>query len=282
VLLHVLVGLGFGNRLRALHVNHGLSPNAARWVDACVAYCDGLGVPLAVESVAVELNSGSGLEAAARTARYAAFAACGCDVLLLGHHRDDQAETLLFNLLRGAGVAGAAAMPEERHYGGLRILRPLLACSRDEVEAYARDKGLAWSEDESNGDTALTRNFLRHEVMPLVTARFPGAGANLARAAGHFGDAAALLAELAALDWRAAATGDELRLESLRALSPARLANLLRYRLHVLGWQVPSATRLDEFCRQLLVAGPDRHPELHLPQGRMVAGRGRLRWVVHG
>lgn len=282
VLLHVVAALGFGDRLRAIHVDHGLSPNAATWAERCADYCAGLGVPLVVKTVAVDRASGAGLEASARAARYAAFADCGCDVILLGHHRGDQAETLLLNLLRGSGVAGAAAIREDRRHAGLRVLRPLLAVGRDEIAAYARLNGLAWSDDESNDDTALTRNFLRHQVLPLLAGRFPAAEENLARAAGHFGEAATLLGELAALDWQAAATGEELRLDSVRSLSPARLANLIRHRLHVLGWQAPVAARLDEFCRQLLAAGPDRHPELCLPAGKMVASRGRLRWVAHG
>jgi tRNA(Ile)-lysidine synthase len=282
VLLHLAAHLGLGERLRALHVDHGLSPNAGSWAARCAEYCAGLGVPLVVKAVAVDRSAGVGLEAAARAARYAAFADCGCDVLLLGHHRGDQAETLLFNLLRGSGVAGAAAIAEERRQGGLRILRPLLAIARDEIAAYACDNGLSWSEDESNADVALARNFIRHEVMPLLARRFPAAEANLARAADHFGEAANLLGELAELDWQAAAVGGELRLDRVRALSPTRLANLIRHRLRVLGWQVPVSARLDEFCRQLLVAGADRHPELCLPAGRMVAGRGHLRWIARG
>lgn len=282
VLLNVVAGLGLGPRLRAIHVHHGLSPVADGWADFCASCCTRLGVPLAVERIAVDGVCGQGIEAAARAARYAAFARDGADVVLLGHHGDDQAETLLFNLLRGSGVAGAAAMREERRHGAQRILRPLLGWPRAEVEAHARARGLAWVDDESNADTAFARNFLRHEVMPLLSARFPAAGANLGRAAAHFAETAGLLDDLAALDWAAVSAGDALRLPALRGLSPARLANLLRYRLRQLGWQVPAAARLAEFCRQLQAAGPDRHPELALPQGRMVAGNRLLRWEVAG
>lgn len=278
VLLHVVAGLGLGDRLCALHVNHGLSPHAGKWAEFCAASCARLGVRLTIEAVAVDRASGLGIEAAARNARYAAFSRCPADVLLLGHQRDDQAETLLFNLLRGSGIAGAAAIREERTHGGLRVLRPLLGLPRSAIEAYALEHGLEWIHDESNDDTALARGFLRREVFPLLAGRFPGGEANLARATGHFAEAAGLLDELAALDWASAADGDALRLGVLRTLSPARQANLLRYRLRQLGWQAPVAVRLSEFCRQLQTAGPDRHPELVLPEGRMCVGRGLLRW----
>lgn len=280
VLLHLLAGLGLGNRLQALHVHHGLSPHADRWAEFCAEQCRRLGVAFSLERVSVERNSGLGLEAAARAARYAAFARCAGDALLLGHHQGDQAETLLFNLLRGAGVAGVAAIPEDRSLDRLRILRPLLTVSRTEIEAYARAHGLAWIDDESNADTRLTRNFLRHEVLPLLGGRFSGVERNLARAAGHFSEADALLGELARSDWQAAADGDALRLAQLRQLSVPRLKNLLRLRLRELGWHAPAAERLEEFARQLQTAGPDRHPELDLEEGRMVAGRGRLRWFA--
>ena len=189
---------------------------------------------------------------------------------------------MLFNLLRGAGVAGAAAIPADRRLGRRRILRPLLDASRHEIEAYARAARLEWIEDESNADTALSRNFMRHEVLPVLSERFPTAEKNLAQAAAHFAEADALLSELALIDWQLAADGDALRLENVRQMSLARLKNLLRHRLRELRWQAPAAARLEEFARQLLSAGPDRHPALELAEGSMKAGRGRLRWIGRG
>ena len=279
-LLHLLAGLGLGERLQALHVHHGLSANAGRWAEFCADHCRRLGVAFTLERVTVDRASGLGPEAAARAARYAAFARCPADVLLLGHHQGDQAETVLFNLLRGAGVAGAAAIPGERRAGQLCILRPLLAVSRGEIEAWARVHGLAWITDESNEDTGLTRNFLRHDVLPLLASRFPGVERNLARAAANFAEADALLGELARSDWHVAADGEALRLAKLRELSLPRLKNLLRYRLRELGWHAPAAARLEEFACQLQTAGADRHPALELDEGRMVAGRGLLRWLA--
>ncbi|MDR2186821.1 MAG: tRNA lysidine(34) synthetase TilS [Azonexus sp.] len=271
--------MGLNGRLSAIHINHGLSPHADAWADFCAAYCAQLGVPLRIRRVSVAKDSGS-LEAAARAARYAAFAEVAADALALAQHRGDQAETLLLNLLRGAGVSGAAAMPGERRHGPLRLLRPLLGETRADIEAYARAHDLSWISDESNADTRFSRNFIRHRVLPAIAPRFPGAENALAQAAGHFAEAAGLLDELAELDWRAVADGDTARLAALRDLSPGRLKNLLRFRLRQLGWRMPVAARLDEFVRQLRHAGPDRHPELPLDEGRMRVSRSRLRWLT--
>ncbi|MFZ2972581.1 MAG: tRNA lysidine(34) synthetase TilS [Ferribacterium limneticum] len=278
VLLHVLSRLGFDN-LSAMHVHHGLSPNADAWAEFCAGYCERLGIPLTVRHVTVDASSGQGLEAAARDARYAVFAECSGDSLLLAQHRGDQAETVLFNLLRGTGVTGAAGMPVERRFGGLRLLRPLLDITRAEIESYASANSLAWITDESNTDTSLTRNFLRHEALTTISQRFPGAEASLAQAANHFAEAASLLDELALLDWQGVGDGEVARMPALRQLSLPRLKNLLRHRLRCLGWQVPVASRLEEFARQLQSAAPDRHPELVLPNGKMRVARGLLHWL---
>lgn len=278
VLLHLLGAAVAPGRLTAIHVNHGLSPRAEAWSEFCARLCADWGVPLVQRRVEIDRSAGEGLEAAARRARYRAFADHGAPVLFLAHHRDDQAETLLFNLLRGTGVAGAGAMRTERAQGGQRILRPLLAVGGDAIAAYGAAAGLAWIDDESNGDTALARNFLRHEVMPLLASRFPAASARLAAAAAHFAEADHLLAELAAADWAALARGEGVRVAVLRTLEGPRLKNLLRWRLRVLGWRAPAASRLDEFARQLRQAGPGRRPQLVLPDGEMRVVRGVLAW----
>ncbi|WP_310491509.1 tRNA lysidine(34) synthetase TilS [Dechloromonas sp.] len=278
VLLHVLSRLGLG-RLSAIHVHHALSPNADAWAEFCAGYCKLLGVPLTIRHVAVDTSSGLGLEAAARAARYAAFAECTGGSLLLAQHRGDQAETVLFNLLRGTGVTGAAGMPVERQFGCLRLLRPLLDVSRAEIESYASAEGLAWITDESNADTSLTRNFLRHEVLAAISQRFPSAETSLAQAASHFAEAAGLLDDLAAHDWQLLSEGDAAHMRALRQLSLPRLKNLLRHRLRCLGWQVPVTSRLEEFARQLQSAAPDRHPELVLPDGKMRVASGLLHWL---
>lgn len=282
VLLHLLSRLGLGARLSAIHVHHGLSPNADQWAVFCADYCRRLAVGLDVVRVEVDRQSGLGLEAAARQARYAVLANCTADSLVLAHHQGDQAETVLFNLLRGAGVAGAAGMPVERGLGTRRLLRPLLAFGRAAIEDYARQQGLVWIDDESNIDLRYSRNFLRHEILPRLSARFPQAEASLALAASHFGETDQLLAELAAVDWQKVqeSDGHTGSLRAMRALPLPRLKNLLRYRLRELGWRAPVASRLEEFARQLLSAAPDRHPELLLPEGCLRIAQGRVHWLT--
>ena len=267
VLLHLLASLGLGQRLLAIHVHHGLSPNADAWADFCTKLCARLDIPLSVQTVTVNLKSGLGIEAAARQARYAAFSNCG-------------RHTLLFNLLRGAGVAGAAGMADERRHDDLRILRPLLNVPRSKLESYAVANQLDWIEDESNADTKFTRNFLRHEVLAVISQRFPAAEQSLAQAATHFSEAVSLLDELAEADWQMASEGETLNLRRLRTLGAVRIKNLLRYRLRQMAWQAPVTARLDEFVRQLLSAAPDRHPELKLDKGLMRIAKGQLSWIA--
>lgn len=279
VLLHILSQLGGGHCLSAVHVHHGLSPNADRWVGFCRDYCARLEIPLFVQHVDVDLGQGDGLESAARRARYAVFAKLEADCIALAQHRGDQAETVLFNLLRGAGVMGAAAMPASRTFSGKQLIRPLLGVSRAEIEVYARINQLQWIEDESNQDISLSRNFLRHQILPLLTERFPGTESSLAQAAENFSEAASLLDEYAEQDWHLVRAGETAILSSLRQLSAQRFKNLLRYRLRQLGWRMPAAGRLDEYVRQLQTAAPDRHPELVLCEGRMYLAKGRLFWL---
>jgi tRNA(Ile)-lysidine synthase len=220
VLLHLLHGLAprYGIRLSALHVNHGLSPNAGDWQRFCSAFCRSLGVPFRAAKVKVNRRQG-GLEAAAREARRAAFMKCGADVIALAHHREDQAETVLFNLLRGAGLAGASGMPARGRLGRKILVRPLLDVPRSAIRAYAAEQGLGWIEDESNADESLTRNFIRRRVGPLLASRFPRWQENLARAARHFGEAE--------LDGRRLLRA-YLKGKGLRAPSEAKLVEMLK------------------------------------------------------
>jgi tRNA(Ile)-lysidine synthase len=171
--------------VRAVHVHHGLSANADAWAAFCRKLCKAWRVPLEVKKVKVR-PAGKGLEAAARAARYAAFRELDADAVALAHNLDDQAETVLMNLLRGAGVSGARGMAASSRLGGKRLERPLLETSREEILAYARQHRLEWVEDESNADESLTRNFVRRRLAPLIEARFPAWKRSLARAAKHF------------------------------------------------------------------------------------------------
>jgi len=183
VLLHLLKSEGF--RPAAIHVHHGLSPNADAWADFCRKLCRRWGVPLSVHRVKVR-KKGKGLEAAAREARYRVFSKLSHSVICLAHHLDDQAETVLMNLLRGAGARGASGMAPENGFHGKTLLRPLLDVSRKSILDYARSHRLDWIEDESNADESLTRNYVRRRLGPLIESRFPAWKTSLARAARHF------------------------------------------------------------------------------------------------
>ncbi|MGE5468595.1 MAG: tRNA lysidine(34) synthetase TilS [Ignavibacteria bacterium] len=258
--------------LSCLHVNHGLSPNADRWEAHCRHLCEEWQIPLIVTRVTVERGSRDGLEAAARRARHQAFAATPADWIALAHHRDDQSETLLFNLLRGTGLAGAAAMAENNG----RLLRPLLDIARRDLLAHASEQGLSWIEDESNADTRFARNHLRHEVLAGLDARFPGASANLAAAARRFGEARDLLDDLAATDLAARPADFPLDISTLRALSEPRARNVLRYLLQRRQIGIPSEERLRELLRQLLNAAPDRHPDAVFGSWRIFRKAGKV------
>lgn len=261
--------------ISALHVHHGLSANADAWANCCGDLCEALGVPLTLRRVEVPSNTGEGVEAAARRVRHKALADHSADWILLGHHADDQAETVLHNLLRGAGVRGAAAIPESRG----RILRPLLGLTRDTLLAYARSHGLGWIEDESNADRRYTRNFLRLDILPAIAARFPRANEQLAAAAFRFSEANALLDNLAALDLGGAPPEFPLPLQLFRDLSDARARNLLRAMLTWQDVQPPDARRLTEFVRQIRTAGTDRRPCLDLRPYSLRCEAGQLNFT---
>ena len=220
VLLHVLRELAprFGYRLSAVHVNHGLSPNADDWQSFCSAFCLERGIPFKAVQVKVK-RKGQGLEAAAREARRAAFLRLDVHAIAVGHHLDDQAETVLHNLLRGAGLAGASGMPAVGRLGRKLLLRPLLEVPRSAIRAYAAERRLGWIEDESNAEEGLTRNFIRRRVGPLLEAKFPRWRESLARAARHFA--------AAELDARALLRAF-LRRKGLRAPSEAKLVEMLK------------------------------------------------------
>jgi len=238
--------------LAALHVNHQINPAAGRWAAFCRAFCRRHGVALTV--VRVKVPRRSSLEAAARAARYRAFAAQPSDFIVLAHNLDDQAETVFLQLLRGAGVKGLSAMPELREARGERreakVLRPLLEVPRSEIEAYARQRKLKWIEDDSNADLGFDRNFLRHRVLPVIAQRYPSYRKTLLRASRNLAEAAQLLDELAAADATLTTTG--LGIAALRRLSTPRAKNVIRYFLAAQGITMPNAARLDECVRQLL------------------------------
>lgn len=275
-LLSVLSGLESDKRtswkLSAVHVNHGINAAADEWDEFCQSYCKQLGVSCTSVRVSVERGSAGGLEAAARRARYAVFDKADADWLLLAHHQNDQAETLLFNLLRGTGLAGASAMSECRG----RVLRPWLAVGRGEIEAFARLHRLSWCEDESNGDVQYSRNFIRHNIFSRLSNRFPAAAKNLASASFRFAESLKLLDDLARVDLQSQAGGFPVAIKSLEALDEPRARNVLRYLLARRNVRIPSEARLKEALRQMLTAGDDRHPLILLGDHQLVRRNGRV------
>ncbi|OPA92511.1 tRNA lysidine(34) synthetase TilS [Pseudomonas fluorescens] len=288
VLLHLLASLAKTNilpPLSAVHVHHGLQAVADAWPQHCQSVCDSLNVPLRV--MRVQVQPGASLERAARDARYHAFTEVtgAGEVLLTGQHRDDQAETLLFRLLRGAGVRGLAAMPAQRPMAGGYLVRPLLDVSRAELEAYAHEYQLKWIEDPSNADPRFSRNYLRHRVFPTLTERWPQTVSSLARTAEHLSEAQALLDELAQMDLQAAHQPSpfpwlplpSLALTSLRELSDARQRNALRH------WLMP-LTRLPDSdhwasWHSLRDAKGDAQPLWRLADGDLHRCGERIWWL---
>jgi tRNA(Ile)-lysidine synthase len=276
ILLELAPALGFS--LRAVHVNHGISPSAARWAEFCGALCARLGVPLQLETVDVSAHRHLGLEGAARRSRHEVFARVDADFVVLAQHSDDQAETLLLRLLRGAGVRGLAAMSPLRSISGTRtrLLRPLLAVSRAEIETHARLRGLGWVEDESNADTVRRRNFLRLDVLPHLERQFPGARAAIARAAAHLAEASELLDGMARTDFERCGGAEGVNVADFLGLGEARAKNLLRYWCDTKKIEPLSAARTGELLRQLRESRSDARIGLAVPGWTFLRYRERL------
>jgi len=246
VLLHLLKER---KGVSAIHVHHGLSRNADAWAAFCRKLCKAWGVPLKISKVKVA-RSGKGLEAAARAARYEAFAKSKAEVIALAHHLDDQSETVLMNLLRGAGLRGASGMSALARFQGKLLARPLLQVPRETIEEYARLHQLDWIEDESNADESLTRNFVRRRLGRLIAERFPRWRQSLARAARHF---------------------------SRREVGAQEL---LRSYLREKGLKAPSEAKLVEMLKQLTSGGARTELEhdgatLRVYRGRLIVGKQR-------
>jgi tRNA(Ile)-lysidine synthase len=288
VLLHQLVELSRLHSLpplSAIHVHHGLQSAADAWPAHCQAVCAQLNIPLQIAHVQVQ--PGASLEQAARDARYQAFIGSlqTGQVLLTAQHRDDQAETLLFRLLRGAGVRGLAAMPRERVLGDGLLVRPLLDVPRARLHAWAVERQIQWVEDPSNADDRPSRNFLRLNILPLLAMRWPQAKQNMARAAAHVSEALQLLEELGREDLEDALMGNHYRwlgvptlaLPPLRRLSAARQRNALQT------WLAP-LTRLPDAAHwagwaDLRDASPAATPIWRLADGELHASQKRVWWL---
>jgi tRNA(Ile)-lysidine synthase len=288
VLLHLAARWAneHGLPVHALHVHHGLSPHADAWSLHCQQVCAALYLSCQILRVEVKPEDGGGLEQAARQARYQALlSTCqtlGVSALLTAHHQDDQAETVLLNLLRGSGVAGLGGMREAAARGpesALHLLRPLLDQPRARLQAWAAEHGLSWVEDESNQALHLRRNLVRHVLLPAIEAQFPAAAPVLARSAAHLRDAQDLLAQLAAIDMRSVGReqGAGLDVSALAALPQTRIDNLLRHWLGTQGLQAPSTAQLEQLRVQMLQAGQDRQPQCRFGNALLVRAGGAIR-----
>lgn len=283
-LLHLAHAYGqqHGIAVHAFHVHHGISANADAWLLHCEATCAALGVPFEASRVVLE-KSRSGVEAAARKLRYAALGAMcqghGVRLLLTAHHLDDQAETVLLQLLRGSGTAGLSGMdaangaPELLANPDLVMARPLLPVSRGELEAYVAAQAIAYVEDESNTHPRYARNALRHQVMPSLAQAFPGYQERFARSAAHAQSAQRLLTELARQDLAGCLVDDCIDVAQLRAMSLDRAYNMLRHWFVLRAMRMPSTAWLTEMVTQLVEARHDRqvlvtHPDCHIRRHR--------------
>jgi tRNA(Ile)-lysidine synthase len=268
VLLHLCAGLKtkLPAMISAVHIHHGLHPDAMRWAEHCASNCRALNLPFSMVHVNARPESGQSPEEAARNARYNGIIQqmqTGT-LALTAQHQDDQAETLLLQLLRGSGLAGLAAMPDYASLGPGHIARPLLEHTRAELEQYAKSAGLDWIEDPSNTDTAYDRNFLRRQVMPLIKTRWPGASKTLSRSARHCAEAQRFIQH----------AGHELLAECLHAenaqLSVSRLSQktpeeqklILRLWIAEQNQRMPSTATLDRILHEVLTAAPDKNPRV--------------------
>ncbi len=265
--------------LRALHVDHGLQPAAVAFRKFCRSTARRWGLPLKVVTAEVQLSRGQSVEEAARVARYSSLAGAlrPGELLLTAQHADDQLETLLLALLRGAGPAGLAAMPQATGFASTLLLRPLLTCERAQLAAYATRHGLVWQEDPSNSQLRFDRNYLRARVLPALRERWPAVARTASRSAAHCAVADAWLTQSARSDLAAAADGPDLEIAVLRRWSSARRAAVLRLWITDQGLRVPELRHLEQIAT-LMEARPDAHPELRLPElvVRRFAGRLQL------
>lgn len=263
VLLHCLsLDPNLCKKLEAVHIHHGLSPHAHLWADHCQAFCGQLNIPLTIKKV--QIDKRSNIEEAARLARYQVFehylkekTAC----LVLAHHQNDQAETLLLHILRGAGVDGMSAMKPKMSYRGAAIRRPFLHLSRSTLLRYAEQNALSWIEDESNQDSRFSRNFLRQEVFPLLEKRWPQCSVNFARTIAHCQQAKGLLHDLAMIDCtELAARSNVLMITPLKTLPHARLCNVLRVFIKMNTGKQPSQCQLNQMVQQFFYSRQDAMP----------------------
>lgn len=267
-LMHAVMQTHGDIQCRVIHVNHHLHSQADEWVLHCQQVCAALSLPLIVKDIHVDVSDGESVEARARELRYQELAneLQADECLLTAHHLNDQAETLLLQLLRGAGPKGLSAMPVKKLLAGKSFVRPLLNYTREQLQTYAQQQNLQWIEDSSNHDQRFQRNFVRQQVMPLLQQTWPQSLQSLARSSAHCAEAAELLDELAIIDFDAVKTGDLaiINLSELLALSPQRQRNVLRFWFRQCQHYSPTTKQLLLMQQQVLLAKPDANPMMQV------------------
>lgn len=249
--------------IKAIHINHHLSKQSDNWQQHCQTQCDRLNIPLIIKSVQCDAPKGESLEAYARTLRYKAIKETieNTDVVLTAHHKDDQAETLLLQCLRGSGPKGLAAMAEITDFSNGFLLRPLLQSNRQDLIEYAKQHDLSWIEDESNFDPKFRRNYLRHEVMPKLKQHWPGSSNTLARTSKLCAEADELLSQYAEmLITQCRTKQNTLRVSTLLELGESQQRLVLRHHIELLKYTLPSSTKLQSIINNLLLAKEDATP----------------------
>lgn len=268
VLLHALIQIQAQldcQLISVVHIDHGLQEQSADWAQHCQAICQQYDVPFTTISLNLEIPNGESVEAYARKARYAALEkhVGSDDMLLLAQHQDDQAETMLLQLIRGSGVKGLAAMPEIVKVNDYWQARPLLGVTRSDIQSYAEQSQLDWIEDPSNQDNRFDRNFLRNDVFPVLQQRWPSLSETMSRASRHQAEADSLLKDLAELDWQTCRMPEQtlLTIESLKKLDPARQRNLLRYWItNKCQFPMPDRVQCQRILDEILPASEDAEP----------------------
>ena len=282
VLLHAILQIReqLAAQVVALHVNHGLQNQAHTWAERCSAFCTQHAIPITILEVDATHSKGESPEAAARDSRYSAIADMlqEGDMLLTAHHSDDQAETVLLQLLRGSGPSGLSGMPMINGFGPGFHARPLLEHSRADLAEYARNNHLEWLEDFSNSDISFDRNYLRHEVIPLLRQRWPALDRTLSRSASHCAEAQLMIEQAARIDLQGMQLDQNhsMSIAALAALPPPRARAVIRTWIGDTGLNLPDTARLDRVLREMISARDDRNPMVDWPGVELRRYRDRL------
>ncbi len=281
VLLNIVSQSHYSDRVVALHINHQFSPNADEWERFCAGTAQIFGVKFESQKVIVE-NAGKGLEQDAREKRYLALSSklAVNDLLLFGHHQNDVAETFIFRLMRGAGLTGLRAIPRVRSLGKGKLLRPLLDCPRTQLAEYAAFNSLTWIDDESNEDRRFDRNFLRHELFPVLTSRWQNAEEKIGQTVAHLSEASVLLDEYGEQDLhicerKSERLGESISIERLADFSDARQKHLVRTWCKLKGYSLPHSTQLAKVA-EVIQAREDAKPRLQWGTCELRRYSGRL------